>query len=299
MTRGHPAVWSSLFGLPFVAVGAYVYALQATYPLVADQPAVPQVAGVPLVVFGLFVAGLGGYVRLVGVPGEPTMRENERVVDGRHPAQRSALAKTASSVPFLAAGLYLLYFTAHPLVYPTLSLAVGLYRFTTGIHEYWRNTLTTYILTNRRMMEEYRFVSLVRNEVPLEKVRAVRERRSFVDALYGLGGVEVRAGASGDLSVSVRSVADSTQFADAIRREMDGADGNGEVESPGDETRVAPSWDDVEVVESEGEGVSNPRVVVDADEPAAELPPDGFEEPPVGTDSPDDGEPMATTDDRS
>jgi hypothetical protein len=264
MTRGRPALWSAAFGAPFVVLGAYVYAFQSQYPLVADQPSIPRVAGLPLVLFGLFVVGLGVYVRRVGTPGEPTMREGERIVAERHPSQRGALLRTGSSVPFLGAGLYLLYFTTHPLVYPTLSLAAGLYLFSTGVHEYWRNTLTTYVLTNRRIVEEYRFVSLVRNEVPLEKVRAVREHRSFVDALFGLGSVGVRAGASGDLSVSVRAIYDSTAFADAIRREMDGPtetedpEGEGGTASdPEGGTAGVLSWDDVAATEP-GEDVKSP-----------------------------------------
>lgn len=238
MTRGRPAVWSSVFGAPFVAVGVYVCWFQSQYPLVADQPTAPPVAGVPLVLFGLFVVGLGVYVQLVAVPGRPTMRENERVVDERDPAQRGALLKAVSSVPFLTGGLYLLYFTTHPLVYPTVVLAVGLYCFSTGVHEYWRNTLTSYVLTNRRLLEEYRFVSLSRNEVPLDKVRAVRERRSFVDTLFGLGNVYVRAGATGDLSVTVESVYDSTEFADEIRREMDRDRADEATGRAGSETRT-------------------------------------------------------------
>lgn len=287
MTRGHPAVWSSAFGAPFVAVGAYVYAFQSAYPLVADQPTVPSLAGVPLALFGLFVVGLGVYVQRVGTPEEPTMRENERVVDRRHPSQRGALLKTGSSVPFVGAGLYLLYFTTYPLAYPTLSLAVGLYLFSTGVHEYWRNTLTTYLLTNRRMMEEYRFVSLIRNEVPLEKVRAVRERRSFVDTLFGLGGVGVRAGASGDLSVSIHAIYDSTEFADAIRREMDGPSGPEDSE---DGTASVLTWDDVEVTEPDVDEQSPTDVFADRDDTVAELPSNGSETAPTtGRESLSDG----------
>ena len=240
MSRGLPAVWSAVFGAPFVAAGTYVYAFQSRYPLTADGPTAPPVAGVPLVLFGLFVVGLGLYVRFAGTPGRPTMREGERVVAERTPAQRSALAKAFSSVPFLAGGLDLLYFTARPLVYPTVALVVGFYLFSTGVHEYWRNTLTRYVLTNRRVMEEYRFVSLVRNELPLEKVRAVRERRSALDALFGLGDVRVRAGATGDLSVTVRAVYESTEFADEVRREMGRATG-GAVPDEGDDRSPTPA----------------------------------------------------------
>jgi hypothetical protein len=272
VTRGRPAVWSAVFGAPFVAVGTYVYAFQSRYPLLADQPSAPPVAGLPLALFGLFVVGLGLYVRFVDLPDEPTMRENERIVDERHPAQRSALARTAASVPFLAAGVNLLYFTTYPLVYPALALAVGLYLFSTGVHEYWRNTLTTYVLTDRRLMEEYRFVSLVRTEVPLEKVRAVRERRSFVDTLFGLGSVRVRAGASGDLGVAVRSIHESTGFADAIRREMDhagdeGRRGDGDIHA--DATREDATLD------PDGEGGTDHRPAVDATRSVGERPSDG------------------------
>ena len=279
MTRGHPALWSAAFGAPFAVLGTYVYAFQSRYPLVVDQPPVPPMAGLPLALFGLFVVGLGVYVRHVGTPQEPTMREGERIVDERHPSQRGALLRTGSSVPFLGAGLYLLYFTTHPLVYPTLSLAAGLYLFSTGVHEYWQNTLTTYVLTNRRIVEEYRFVSLVRNEVPLEKVRAVRERRSFVDALFGLGSVGVRAGASGDLSVPVRAIYDSTAFADAIRREMDGPAEPGDTEGetagdPEDETAGVLAWDDVAVTETEDDVESPPDAFAEGDDSVGERSPE-------------------------
>jgi hypothetical protein len=221
MSRGLPAVWSAAFGAPFVAVGTYVVGFQSRFPLVADQPTAPRMAGVPLALFGLFVVGLGLYAQFVGMPPRPAMGDGEWVVDERDPAQRSALVRAFASVPFLAVGLDLLYFTRQPLVYPTLALGCGFYLFSTGVHEYWRNTLTSYLLTNRRVLEEYRFVSLVRSEVPLEKVRAVEERRSALDTLLGLGNVHVRAGGTGDLSVTVRSVYESTEFADAVREELD------------------------------------------------------------------------------
>ena len=220
MARGLPAVWSALFGLPLIVAGAYVYGFQTRYPLVANQPAAPPEAGLPLAAFGAFVLALGLYVQFVAAPEAPRMREGERIVDERDPAQRSALAQTFASVPFLAAGIDLLYFTDYPYVYPTVALAVGLYLFSTGIHRYWQNTLTTYFLTTQRVLEEYRFVSLVRNEVPLEKVRAVEERRSAWESLFGLGNVNVRSGATGELSVTVAEVYEPAAFADAIRDQL-------------------------------------------------------------------------------
>ncbi|WP_224450283.1 PH domain-containing protein [Haloprofundus salilacus] len=220
MSRGLPAAWSALFGLPLVVVGGYIYGFQSQYPLVEGQATAPPIAGVLLAAFGLFVCGLGTYVQFVGAPPAPTMRASETFVDDRDPAQRNALAQAFASVPFLASGIALLYFTAYPLVYPTLTLALGLYLFSTGILRYWRNTLTTYLVTNQRVIEEYRFLSLVRNELSLEKVRAVEERRSMRESIAGLGSVHVRAGASGGLTVTINDVYDSTKFADVIRAQL-------------------------------------------------------------------------------
>ncbi|WP_071391328.1 PH domain-containing protein [Haloprofundus marisrubri] len=220
MSRGLPALWSALFGLPFVAVGGYIYGFQTQYPLVDGQSTAPPIAGVVLAVFGLFVCGIGLYVQFVGAPPAPSMRPRERFVDDRDPAQRNALAQAFAAIPFLASGISLLYFTEYPLVYPTLVFGVGLYLFSTGIHRYWRNTLTTYLVTNQRVMEEYRFLSLVRNELPMEKVRAVEERQSMRESLAGIGSVHVRAGASGGLTVTIDEVYDSTEFADDIRAQL-------------------------------------------------------------------------------
>lgn len=220
MARGLPAVWSAVFALPFLVVGTYLFGLQSQYQLVGSQPRVPPLVGLLLVGFGLFVVGLGAYVHFVAAPEAPRMRENESVVDQRDPAQRNALTEAGLSIPVLGLGGYLLYFTARPLVYPTVVVAVGLFFFSRGVHRYWRNTLTTYFLTTQRVLEEYRFISLVRNEVPHEKVRAVEERRSAWDSLFGLGDVRVRSGASGELTVSVDDVYDSTAFADRIRTEL-------------------------------------------------------------------------------
>lgn len=234
MARGLPAVWSAVFAVPFLVAGSYLAGFQSRYPLFGSQPRVPSVVGFLLVGFGLFVLGLGLYVHVVVAPEAPRMRENESVVDQRDPAQRNALAETGVSVPVLCVGGYLLYFTPRPLVYPTVVIAAGLYLFSRGVHRYWRNTLTTYFLTTQRVIEEYRFISLVRNEVPHEKVRGVEERRSAWDSLFGLGDVSVRSGASGELTVSVDDVYDPTEFADRVRTELRSVQGSA---PPGDGER--------------------------------------------------------------
>ncbi|WP_135854786.1 PH domain-containing protein [Halorussus salinus] len=253
MARGLPAVWSAVFGGPLIGAGVYLFGFQSSLPIVQNQPHAPPLAGLLLAAFGCFVVGLGAYVRYVGAPEAPRMREAEEILDQRDPAQRNALAETFVSMPILGGGGYLLYFTERPLVYPTVALAVGFYLFSRGIHRYWRNTLTTYYVTNQRVLEEYRFVSLVRDEVPLQKVRGVQERRTVWESLFGLGHVAVRSGAASGLTVSVDGIYDPTEFADLVRDELapevssdskrasetGEANGNGDEGETGDELAAA------------------------------------------------------------
>lgn len=221
MARGLPAVWSGLLALPFVVTGAYVVLFQAQYPIADGQATAPPAAGIALAAFGLFVFGLGVYVQYVTAPSAPTLRQGERVVDERVPALRNALSQAVASFPVLGAGIYVLYFTELQYVYPIVALGTGLYLFSTGCYRYWQNTLTTYYVTNRRVLEEYRFISLVRNEVPHGKVRGVEERRGLWGSVFGIGNVIVRSGAGGGLAVTVDGIYESGDFTDEIRAQLD------------------------------------------------------------------------------
>jgi hypothetical protein len=209
MARGLPAVWSALLGLPFIAGGAYA--------LFADTY-VPNEAGIPFVGFGAFIVVLGLYIHYVAAPSPPTMRDGEKIIETRNPAQRAAAVKTVLGFVLLLVTGYLLFFTFSPYIYSTVTLLVGLYMFSTGIHAYWTNTLTTYYVTNQRLIKEYRFISLVRKELPFDKVRGVEERKSVWEAMVGLGNVRVASGGGGGtLEVVVRNIYSPTGFADEIR----------------------------------------------------------------------------------
>lgn len=213
MARGLPAVWSAIFGLPFVLGGSYVY-------LTDPNPDLPPEIGIPFVGFGLFVLVFGSYIQFVAAPDPPTMRDDEEVLDTRNPSQRAALAKTIIGFGLLAIAGYLYFFTFTPYVYPTVTFLVGLYLFSTGLFTYWKNTLTTYYVTNRRLIREYRFISLIRREIPFTKVRGVEERKSLWEAIAGLGNVRVASGGGGTLSIVVRNITSSTEFADEIRESL-------------------------------------------------------------------------------
>lgn len=208
MARGKPAVWSTLLGMPFIAAGLWLYFVQTAYP---------PIVGVPFVFFGTTIVGIGLYVHFVAAPTEPRLQDDEELVASRHPAQRVAATKIAVGLPLLLVTVYLLYFTMLPYVYPTVTFVVGLATFSTGLYTYWTNTLTNYYVTNKRVIREYRFISLARHEIPLTKVRGVQERKSFTEAFVGLGNIRVASGGGHSLEIRMRNMADSASFADDIR----------------------------------------------------------------------------------
>ena len=208
MARGLPAVWSTLLGLPLIGIGGYAYFLDVN---------VPSQVGLPFVVFGGFVILVGLYIHFVAAPNPPKMRDGEEIIETRNPAQRAALAKTIIGFLSLLVAIYLLFFTFKPYIYPTVAFSLGLYLFSSGLHAYWTNTLTTYYVTNERLIKEYRFISLTRQEVPFTKVRGVQERRTIWETLVGLGNVRVASGGGGTLEIVVRNVYSPTQFADRVR----------------------------------------------------------------------------------
>lgn len=207
MTRGKPAIWSSFLGLPFIFTGGWLYLGQVEYP---------PVVGVPFALFGLFIIVIGGYIHAVG-PSEPRIQSGEEVLEKRHPIQRVALVKIGIGLPLLVVTVFLLFFTRVPYVYPTAALLVGLYVFSTGLHTFWTNTLTSYYVTTDRIIKEYRFLSLVRREIPHSKVRGVQERKSITESLVGLGNVRVASGGGQSLEIIMANMEASEGFADSIR----------------------------------------------------------------------------------
>lgn len=209
MARGRPGIWSSLLSLPFFASGGYVYVATTPYP---------ELLGLPLVLFGGFVFGMGWYIHLVAMPPAPTLHEGEEIIETRSPTQKAAFVRVLLGLPFLILAGWLLLFTNVPYVYPTLVFVVGLYSFSTGILTYWKNSLTTYFITNERVISEFRLLSLVRTEVPLRKVRAVKESKSPIEAVVGVGNIQVSSGGGASLSVTIRNIDAATEFADELRR---------------------------------------------------------------------------------
>jgi len=207
MGRGLPAAWSALFSVPFFLVAAYVYAGGTGYP---------TILAVPFAAFGVFIIAIGAFVQVVK-PSEPRLQDGEEILEKRQPTQRVATVKIVIGLPLFISTVYLLFFTRLPYVYPTLTLFSGLYYFSSGLYTYWTNSLTQYYITTNRVIKEYRFLSLIRQEVPLSKVRGVQERKSITETLVGLGNVRVASGGGGSLEVVMSNMENSERFADTVR----------------------------------------------------------------------------------
>lgn len=209
MARGKPILWSLLFGLLFIVGGGYTYLVQNN---------APKETGLPFIAFGVFIIIVGAYIEYVAAPDKPDMHEDEEIIDTRSPVQRAAIAKMILGAISLGVFLYLLVFTFLPYAYPIAALIPGLYLFSTGLFAYWTNTLTTYYITNQRFIKEYRFISLVRQELRLNKVRGVEESKSIWEAMVGLGNVQVSSGGGQALQITAQNIFQSTNFADQIRK---------------------------------------------------------------------------------
>lgn len=223
MARGKPALWSTLLCLPFISGGAYLYFIQQRglqLPGLVIPRSSLNLFGIPLVVFGMFIFLIGLYIQLVS-PESPSLRDGEEIVDTRRPSQRVAVSKIVVGLPLLGAAGYLLFFTLVPYVYPTATLLGGLYFFSSGLKTYWANTLTTYHVTTDRVISEYRFISLRRQELPMNKLRGVEERKSIMEALVGLGNIRVASGGGGgSVQLIMRNIGDSSDFAEELRALM-------------------------------------------------------------------------------
>lgn len=209
MARGLPGIWSTLLSVPFFVSGGYVYTGQTPYP---------SVLGLPLFLFAGFIMIMGWYIHLVASPPRPKLRESEEILDTRHPTQKAALTRVLLGVPVFGIAGYLFLGTLTPYVYPTITFALGLFLFSTGILTYWTNSLTTYYVTSDRVMSEFRLISLVRKEVPISKVRAVKESKTPVEALVGVGNIQVSTGGGAGMMISITNIDSATDFAEQLRR---------------------------------------------------------------------------------
>lgn len=200
---------SSVLGLLFLLPGVYMYLLEDPFP---------NEVGLPIAGYGLFILVVGWYVHFMAYPSAPKLRRDEELIETRYPSQKVAFAKLLLSTPFLILTVYLMFFTAVPYLYPTITFLIGLYFLSGGLVEFWKNTVTAYYITDKRIVGVYNFISLDRTEIRLEKIRGVSEKRSPMQTQFNMGDVHVASGAGGgSLEISIKNIDSSEHFANKLR----------------------------------------------------------------------------------
>ncbi|MCX2818766.1 PH domain-containing protein [Haladaptatus sp. F3-133] len=203
-------VVSSVVGLTFALPGIFVYSLNDPFP---------NEIGLPIFGYGAFILLVGWYVHFMANPSVPNLRSGEELRERRNPSQKVAFAKMILSIPFLLLTVSLMFFTMVAYIIPLVTFLIGLYLLSSGLVEFWKNTVTAYFITDRRIIGVYNFISLDRKEIRLEKIRGVREKRSPMQTQLGIGNVHVASGAGGgSLAIDIRNVDDSGRFADKLRQ---------------------------------------------------------------------------------
>ena len=206
MARGAPLLWGVFLGVTAGVGGLFA--------LVTNGPA-PSALGYPLLGLGVVAVVVGAYVRRVAPEGVETAEPTE---DRFEPSQLGALLLGGTSVPFLGATLHLLYLTRVPYVYPTITLLAFTALFVKGSVRYWQNTLTTYYVTDERVISEYRFLALKRSSIAHEDVTNVARHQSLVETLTGLGSVRITVAGSSLVLRDLARPADAEKLLNSLSR---------------------------------------------------------------------------------
>jgi membrane protein YdbS with pleckstrin-like domain len=181
MARGVPHVWGAGLGIPTFLGGAYVVATGGT-------ETAPAGLGYPFVILGAVALLLGVYVSRVS-PEPPEVEP----IEVFKPSQLSAYLLGVASLPVFVVTLYFLFWTRIPYVWPTLSFVLFVILFVKGLVRYWQNSLTTYYVTEDRVISEYRFIGMKRNSANITEIGNIDRHQSPVETLTGLGNVTVRS----------------------------------------------------------------------------------------------------------
>ena len=190
--------WSLGSGLPFLLAGISVLAVDT---------AVPVPLGYLSASLGALV-WIGGLVTHLSAPPKPKTYDDEAIALVTTPTRRIAAAKNIMGLVLAAIGAILLLDITIPLAYPLISLLAGVYLYSSGIFEFWVNSLTRYFLTDRRFVKRYQLLSVRSKSIPIARIQATEENRTIFERLFGIGHVAVES--AGDSSTSNRCTCNRT-----------------------------------------------------------------------------------------
>ena len=201
---------SLLISGPFLVAGGYGITE-------SDLPA--WAAGVFLLV-GFFLAAVA-LISIGRVFPPLALVEGEQLMVSRRPTMKPAFARMALSIPFFSGALWLFEFTLVPYVFPFGVFVVAMYIFFKGAMRYLRNLHITYTVTDRRVVQQYRFLWLNTKEIPTNRIISISDARNFSEMITGRGSVIVSSGVGERQTVRIEDISDPGPVAESIRKFFD------------------------------------------------------------------------------
>ena len=201
---------SALIAGPFLAAGGYGI----------TESDLPGWASGVLLLVGLFLATVA-LISIGRVFPPLALVEGEELMVSRHPTMKPAFARMFLSIPFFAGAWWLFEFTMMPYAYPFAVFVVAMYIFFKGAMRYLRNLHITYTVTDRRVVQQYRFLWLNTKEIPTNRIISISEARNFSEIITGRGSVIVSSGVGERQTVRIEDISDPGPVAESIRKFFD------------------------------------------------------------------------------
>ena len=197
---------SVLISGPFLAAGGYGI----------TEPDFPIWASGVFLIVGIFLSVVG----LLSI-GQVILRlslvDGEEMLVSRRPTMKPAFARMIMSIPFFVGAWWLLEFTLAPYVFPFVLFVIALFFFFIGGMRYLRNLHITYTVTDRRVVQQYRFLWLNTKEIPAARIISISEARNFFEILTGRGSVIVSSGIGVRQTIRMEDISDPGPIAQSIR----------------------------------------------------------------------------------
>lgn len=201
---------SAIIAGPFLAVGGFG---------VSESNLPGWASGVFLLV-GFFLATIA-LISIGRVLPSLMLVQGEELLVSRNPTMKPAFARMLLSTPFFAGAAWLFEFTLVPYVFPFSLFVLAMYLFFKGAMRYLRNLHITYTVTDRRVVQQYRFLWLYTKEIPSNRIISISEARSFFELITGRGSVIVSSGIGERQTVRMEDISDPGPVTESIRRFFD------------------------------------------------------------------------------
>jgi hypothetical protein len=200
-------LFSAIIAAPFL-LGAYY---------VTEIPGAQLWAPIALLAIGGVLGVIGLYMSFMAAFPIPSLVADEETLIVRHPTMKPAYARIMMSLPFFLGSSYLFLFSTLPYVYSFLILLVGMFLFFKGAMRYWANLHVTYAVTNRRVINMYRFLWLRTTEIPVTRIISISEARSFFELMTGRGSVVVASGIGARQTIRIEDIGDPGPVGEVLR----------------------------------------------------------------------------------